>query len=324
MSIEPDNEPQRPLTCRVPDDFRGRRLDQALAELFPEYSRSVLQQWIRDRRVLVDGDSSKPRVKIGGGEQIELQPAPTASIDATPQAVDFKLIYEDEQLLIVDKPAGLVMHPAAGTPDGTVQNGLLHIDPSLAHLPRAGIVHRLDKDTTGLFVVARTLAAHTSLVAQLQAREVHREYRAIVHGVLVAGGSVDAPVGRHPRDRKRMAVVQGGKPAITHFRVLEKFRAHSYLKLQLETGRTHQIRVHMAHRQHSLVGDPVYSGRLRIPAGVSAEVADGLREFPRQALHATRLSLRHPTSGEVCEWQAPIPEDMQALLQLLREDMLSS
>lgn len=319
MTPEPDDYSDSVLDCRIPDSYRGRRLDQALAELFPEYSRSALQQWIREQRVQVDGEIPRPRNKLLGGERVLLRPAPIAEIEAKPQPIDFHIVYEDAQILVIDKPAGLVMHPAAGNADGTVQNGLLYFDKKLAELPRAGIVHRLDKDTTGLFVVARTLAAHTSLVAQLQAREVHREYRAIASGVLVAGGSVDEPIGRHPRDRKRMAVVAGGKPAITHFRVLEKFRAHSYLKLQLETGRTHQIRVHMAYRQHPLVGDPMYAGRLHIPAGTGSELAAGLRSFSRQALHAARLSLAHPTSGESMEWQSPIPADMRELLTLLRE-----
>ena len=314
------DEPADSFGCRIPDHYRGWRLDRALAALFPDYSRSRLQQWIRDRRVHVDGQTSNPRNKLYGGEQVVVSPEFSVSVDCEPQAIELNVVYEDEHLLVIDKPAGLVMHPAAGNRDGTVQNGLLHRDSALAQVPRAGIVHRLDKDTTGLFVVARTLPAHTALVAQLQAHSVHREYRAVVSGVLVAGGVVEAPIGRHPKDRKRMAVVAGGKPAVTHFRVLEKFRAHSYLKLQLETGRTHQIRVHMAHRRHPLIGDAVYAGRLRIPAAVNQQLAAGLRDFSRQALHAACLSLRHPHSKREMVWRAPLPDDFENLLALLRAD----
>ena len=268
----------------------------------------------------IDGETPKTRSKVQGGERVLLRPEAVTESEFEAQAIDFDIVYEDAHLLVINKPAGLVMHPAAGNRDGTVQNGLLYYDPNLAGVPRAGIVHRLDKDTTGLFVVARTLAAHTSLVAQIQARSVHREYRAVVNGVLVAGGTVDEALGRHPKDRKRMAVVDAGKPAVTHYRVLEKFRAHSYLKLQLETGRTHQIRVHMAHRHNALVGDPTYGGRLRIPSGAGPQLVNGLREFPRQALHATRLSLTHPATKQEIEWHAGVPDDMQQLLTLLRGD----
>lgn len=320
MTNKISDESEDSFGCQIPVDYRGWRLDQALAALFPDYSRSCLQQWIRDRRVHVDGQISKPRTKLYGGEQVVVSPDLSVSVDCEPQAIEFNVVYEDEHLLVIDKPAGLVMHPAPGNRDGTVQNGLLYRDSSLAQVPRAGIVHRLDKDTTGLFVVARTLPAHTSLVAQLQAHSVHREYRALVSGVLVAGGVIDAPIGRHPKDRKRMAVVVGGKPAVTHFRVLEKFRAHSYLRLQLETGRTHQIRVHMAHRRYPLIGDAVYAGRLRVPAAVNQQLATGLREFSRQALHATCLSVQHPNSNREMLWRAPLPDDFENLLALLRAD----
>ncbi len=306
--------------CQIPDEYSGWRLDRALAALLPDYSRSCIQQWIRDRRVRVDGQTSKPRGKLRGGECVLVSPEFSSDIDCEPQAIELDVIYEDEHLLVIDKPAGLVMHPAAGNRDGTVQNGLLYRYPEQVKVPRAGIVHRLDKDTTGLFVVARTTPAHTALVAQLQAHTVHREYRAVVIGVLVAGGMVDAPIGRHPVDRKRMAVVAGGKPSTTHFRLLEKFRAHSYLKLQLETGRTHQIRVHMAHRRHPLVGDSVYAGRLRIPAAVAPQLASCLRDFSRQALHAARLCLKHPHSNREMNWRAPLPDDFENLLALLRAD----
>ncbi|MEM7292057.1 MAG: 23S rRNA pseudouridine(1911/1915/1917) synthase RluD [Pseudomonadota bacterium] len=309
-----------PLTCDIPDDLQGWRVDAALAEQFPEYSRGVLQNWIRQGRVRVNGQGVKPSGKLVGGEHIELFPELVERVECEPQPVDLDVVYEDEDLLVINKPANLVMHPAAGNPDGTVQNGLLQHDRSLAHLPRAGIVHRLDKDTTGLFVVARNLRAHASLVAQLQARTVHREYRALISGVMVAGGSVDAPIGRHPRDRKRMAVVDSGRPAVTHYRILEKFTAHTSVSVELETGRTHQIRVHMAHLHYPLIGDPVYAGRLRIPAGVGESLAEQLRAFPRQALHAIRLQLQHPSKREPVQWEVPLPDDFRQLLNTLRDD----
>ena len=304
----------------IPDTLSGYRLDQALAALSKQYSRSSLQQWIRAGRVEVDGHFPKIHHKVLGGEWVVIRPEAIAKLESEPQDIDLNVLHRDDHLLVIDKPAGLVMHPAAGHRDGTVQNGLLYLDPELIHLPRAGIVHRLDKDTTGLFVVARTLLAYHSLVSQIQARSVHREYRAIANGLLLAGGHVDAPIARHPKDRTRMAVVEGGKYALTHYRVLERFAAHTYLKLQLETGRTHQIRVHMAYRKHPLVGDSLYAGRLRIPAKASPALAEGLRCFPRQALHAHRLCLQHPKSGEKMEWQSPLPEDLRGLLDTLRDN----
>jgi 23S rRNA pseudouridine1911/1915/1917 synthase len=230
-------------------------------------------------------------------------------------------VYEDEDILVLDKPAGLVVHPAAGHADGTLLNALLHHCPDLNVVPRAGIVHRLDKDTTGLMVVAKNLGAQTALVAQLQARSVHREYEAVATGVLVGGGTVDAPLGRHARDRKRQAVlVNGGKEAVTHYRVLRRFRAHTHIRCLLETGRTHQIRVHMMHIHHPLLGDPVYGGRFKKPAGASLELIEAIRGFPRQALHARRLELLHPRSGELLSWEAPVPEDMRELLAVLTAD----
>ncbi|MFC1683876.1 23S rRNA pseudouridine(1911/1915/1917) synthase RluD [Pseudomonadota bacterium] len=308
------------LNAEVGLEEAGLRLDQALAKLFPDYSRSRLQQWIKEGLVQVDGRECRPRDKVAEGAYIEVQARMDEQVECAPQAIDLEILYEDEHLLVINKPAGLVVHPAAGNPNGTLQNALLHHDASLIELPRAGIVHRLDKDTSGLLVVARTSLAHKSLVEQLQAREVKREYRALVSGVLVAGGTVDEPIGRHPTQRIRMAVVVGGKPAVTHYRVLERFRASSYLKVNLETGRTHQIRVHMAHIRHPLLGDPVYGGRLRLPAGASAELQEALRGFRRQALHARRLGLQHPVSGDWLEWSAPVPEDMAAMLEVLRSD----
>ena len=308
------------LRARVAAAQAGQRLDQALAFLFDGFSRSRLQQWIREGRVLVDGKVLRVRDRVCGGEQVELEAVLEPRDEAQPEDIPLRIVYRDEALLVVDKPAGLVVHPAAGNWEGTLQNALLHADPSLAVLPRSGIVHRLDKDTSGLLVVARTLGAHRHLVAALAAREVKREYRAIVVGVPTAGGTVAAPIGRHPTARTRMAVVQHGRPATTHYRVLERFRAHALLQVNLETGRTHQIRVHLAHVRHAIVGDPVYAGRLRLAPGATPQLVEALRGFSRQALHAHRLALAHPVTGEWLEWEAPIPADMQALLEALRSD----
>jgi 23S rRNA pseudouridine1911/1915/1917 synthase len=256
-----------------------------------------------------------------GGEWVALEARLEDQVECRPQAIDLDIVYEDACLILINKPAGLVVHPAAGNPDGTLQNALLHHDPELIQLPRAGIIHRLDKETTGLLVIARTPAAHKALVEQLQAREFDREYRAVATGVMTAGGSVDEPIGRHPTQRIKMAVHRAGKEAVTHYRVLERFRAHTYLKINLETGRTHQIRVHMAHLRYPLVGDPVYAGRLRQPAGASEQLREALRRFRRQALHALKLGLTHPESGEWMEWESPLPEDMQLLLEALRADL---
>jgi len=296
----------------------GRRLDQALAELLPDFSRSRLQGWIDAGRVLLDGGPCRCRDRVWGGEEVWLDPLQAPRDECRPQAIALRIVFEDEQLIVIDKPAGLVVHPAAGNPDGTLQNALLHHAPGLDRLPRSGIVHRLDKDTTGLLVVAKTLKAHRSLVEQLQARRVHREYRALVMGTLVAGGSVDAPVGRHPTQRTRMAVVGGGRPAVTHYQILERFPAHTLLAVRLETGRTHQIRVHLSHLHHPLVGDPMYAGRPRLPKGASAATAAALQGFRRQALHAIRLGLDHPGTGEPMSWEVPMAADLAALLVLLR------
>lgn len=309
------------LAARIPAAAAGQRLDQVLADLFPDYSRSRLQQWIRGGAVSVDGALRKGKDRVLGGEQIVIAAELEEDTGVQAQDIALDVIYEDRDLLVIDKPAGLVVHPAAGNPDGTLQNALLHYDPQLATVPRAGIVHRLDKDTSGLLVVARNLTAHQSLVAQLQARSVKREYLALVWGLLVAGGSVDAPIGRHNTDRKRMAVTSFGKPAVTHYRIEERFRAHTLLRVNLETGRTHQIRVHMASLRHPLLGDPVYGGRPRPPAGMSAVARAAVLGFKRQALHATRLSLCHPVSGDVLEWHSPLPDDMVELIRALEDDV---
>lgn len=298
----------------------GRRLDQVLAEAFPEFSRSRIQHWIDDGRVQVNGAQRRPRDKVRLGELIVLAPAAEAASGPIAQPIPLAIVHEDEDILVVDKPADLVIHPAAGNRDGTLQNALLHHDRSLARLPRAGIVHRLDKDTTGLLVVAKTLTAHRSLVAQLQARTMRREYLAVVNGALVAGGCVDAPIGRHPFQRTHMAVVQSGRPAVTHYRVVERFAGHTLLRIHLETGRTHQIRVHMAHIRHPLIGDPTYGGRPRVPKAASPRLREALRAFPRQALHAAALGLAHPRTGATLAFQAAIPSDLASLLSQLRAE----
>ena len=305
----------------VPEGLRGARLDQALSQLFPAHSRSRLQRWVAAGRVRVDGHVRRSKDRLRGGETIELSVVAEPAMPAVrPQAIELSVVHEDTDLLVVDKPAGLVVHPGAGNPDGTLQNALVHKVPELVTVPRAGIVHRLDKDTTGLMVVARSLTAHTALVAALQRRAIRREYLAIVTGHIVAGGKVDLPIGRHPTDRTRMAVREGGRPAVTHYRVLARFGHHSLLRLELESGRTHQIRVHMAHIGHPLLGDPVYGGRLRLPASISKDLAEALQGFRRQALHAVRLGLMHPVTGQALVFEAAPPADMAALLVLLERE----
>lgn len=304
----------------VPNDLAGERLDQALTKLFPQYSRARLQDWIRHAQIKVDNKVKRPRDKVYGGEAITLQVILEDKISWQAQAINLDILYEDADLLVVSKPVGLVVHPAAGNPDSTLVNALLHRNPELAKLPRAGIVHRLDKNTSGLLVVAKSLPAHTNLIKQLQAREIEREYIAIVKGVLISGGTVNAAIGRHPIQRKQMAVVLNGKPAVTHYRVLERFRHHSLLKINLETGRTHQIRVHMNHIHHPIVGDVIYGGRLQLPKNASEELIQTLRNFKHQALHAQRLALLHPTTHHQIEWFAPPPADIQNLIAVLRRD----
>ena len=304
----------------VPAAAAGRRLDAVLAELFPEYSRSRLSAWIKAGQVTVDGAPARPRDPVHGGETIVLDAVEEVQTHAVAEDIPLDVLYEDEHVFVLDKPAGLVVHPGAGNPAGTLVNALLHRDPALDKLPRAGIVHRLDKDTSGVMVVARTLQAHTALVAQLSAREVHRQYLAIVVGALVSGGTADAAIDRHPRDRLRMAVREDGKDAVTHYRLRERFRAHTALECRLETGRTHQIRVHMAHLKHPIIGDPLYGGSLRLPKGASEDLIAALRGFKRQALHAEVLAFAHPVTGEAIRCEAPVPADMQALMALLRED----
>ncbi len=309
------------LNSEIPLEKAGTRVDRVLAELFPDYSRSRLQQWLRSGQVKINQAVCKPKQRVAGGESVEIDAELAIETEVRPEPIEMDRVYEDDQLLVINKPAGLVVHPAVGNRDGTLQNALLHHDPALAAVPRAGIVHRLDKDTSGLLVVAKTLTAHSALVQQLQERTMHREYLAVVHSVLPAGGTIEAPIARHPKDRLRMAVVPGGKEAVTHYRVEKRFVAHSLLRVRLETGRTHQIRVHMAYRHTPIVGDPVYGGRLRLPAGISATLRETLRQFRRQALHATRLELSHPATAEPISWQMPVPADMQALIDALQADV---
>ncbi len=308
------------IDLTIPEQPGGQRLDQVLASLLTDYSRSRLKSWIESGSVLVDGARRRPRDKVFGGEAVRIDAQLEQEVETRAQPIPLRLAYQDSQLFVIDKPAGLVVHPGAGNPDQTLQNGLLSLDPGLAGIPRAGIVHRLDKDTSGLLLVARTLPAHTALVRMLGDRQIHREYQAICRGVLTAGGTISAPLDRHPVDRLRMAVRADGREAITHYRVIRRFRGHTHIRVVLETGRTHQIRVHMAHLGYPLVGDKVYGGRLALPKGADEDLKLALRRFPRQALHAARLSLSHPITAEPLEVSSSLPQDMQDLLVSLERD----
>lgn len=304
----------------VPVELSGQRLDQALARMFPEYSRSRLKSWLLQGFITVDERAMRPRDPVVGGESVLLQSQPEISVKSEPEALDLDIIFEDEDCLVVNKPVGLVVHPGAGNPRGTLMNGLLHHAPGLDQLPRAGIIHRLDKDTSGLLLVAKTLQAQTALTRELAEREIARHYLAVCAGVLTGGGSISEPIGRHPVDRLKMSVQRDGRPAVTHYRVIRRFAAHTYVSVQLETGRTHQIRVHFAHRRHALVGDQTYGGRLAIPAGASDRLRDTLRKFRHQALHAEKLAFTHPRSGQNIELQVTPPADFTELLSALTED----
>lgn len=311
------------LTAEVPEEFAGMRLDQVAAQLFPDYSRARLQIWIKSGELSVNGEQKKPREKLLSGEILELVAEVENEERWEAEDIALDVVHEDETLLVINKPAGLVVHPAAGHPSGTLLNALLAYDQNFASVPRAGIVHRLDKDTSGLMVVAKTLLAQNHLVNQLQERTVSREYEAVVFGTMTGGGTVEADIGRHPRQRKKMAVVEvGGKEAITHYRIIKHYANHTHIRCMLETGRTHQIRVHMAHIKHALIGDPLYAGRPRLPKAASDALITALRSFGRQALHARKLSLQHPVSGEQVSWEVALASDFADLLQLLdREDL---
>ncbi len=300
----------------IPPELAGERFDKALARMFPEYSRSRLQDWIVRGLATVDGRPQRPRDAVRGGETVVLQPEAAVAVESLPQAMELDVVFENDALLVVNKPAGLVVHPGAGNPRGTLMNGLLHRVPALSALPRAGIVHRLDKDTSGLLLVAKTLQSHTALVRQMSERAISRHYKAVCCGVLTGGGTINAPIGRHPVDRLKMSVRDDGKPAVTHYRVIERFAAHTYISVELESGRTHQIRVHLAARRHPLLGDPLYGGRLALPAAAGEHLKKVLQGFRRQALHAARLEFTH--EGMPIEVEAPLPADFSALLDALR------
>lgn len=317
MSQTPDQSVRQAV---VPDASTGFRLDVVAAELFPGFSRSRLSEWIKSGKLLLDGAQVRPRDTVFGGQQLSLEVELETQTMAEPEDIPLDVLYEDEHLLVVNKPVGLVVHPGAGNHSGTLVNALMFRYPEAAQLVRAGIVHRLDKDTSGVMVIARTVEAQTALVEQLSARDVHRQYVAVVAGSLVAGGTADFPIDRHPRDRLKMGVREDGKEAITHYRLRERFRAHTVLECRLETGRTHQIRVHMAHLKQPIIGDQLYGGSLKLPRQATDELVAALRGFKRQALHAEVLEFTHPVSGEPLRCTAPLPADMQALIAALRVD----
>ena len=308
----------------VTDSHAGLRVDVALQQLLPEFSRSKLQEWIKDEFVLVNQSYVSVKHKVYAGDEIKVIVQSNPENNAfLPEAIPLNIIFEDETLLVINKPAGMVVHPAIGNWSGTLLNALLHHMPDIAHIPRCGIVHRLDKETSGLLVVAKTLNAQTHLVQQLQARTVKREYRAIVWGQLWKNGKVDQPIGRHPYIRTRMAIHLSGRPAVTHYEILERFGVHTYLRCNLETGRTHQIRVHMQYLKAPIVGDPVYGLKSIMPIkSMSDELRQHVLSFNRQALHAIRLGLIHPLSGEAMEWSIDLPDDMKALLEIIRAEQL--
>jgi 23S rRNA pseudouridine1911/1915/1917 synthase len=289
--------------------------------MFPEYSRSRLKNWLLQGYITVDGVSMRPRDAVQGGECIRLEPRPEVAIASEPEPLALDIVYEDDDCLVINKPAGLVVHPGAGNPRGTLMNGLLHHVPALAEVPRAGIIHRLDKETSGLLLVGKTLEAHTRLVRALAERSIGRHYLAVCVGVLTGGGTIDAPIGRHPVDRTRMSVQQNGKPAVTHYRVERRYAAHTSVRVTLDTGRTHQIRVHFAHRRNPLVGDPTYGGRLALPAGATEGLKEALRRFRRQALHAARLEFQHPSRDQAVTLDAAPPDDLVALMDTLAADL---
>ncbi len=306
----------------VPRELAGRRLDQILGKLFSDYSRTRLQNWVRQGRVWVDGETCQIRQRLHGGEHLRVEPIQESEIHSQPEALDLDIVYEDADLLVVNKPAGLVVHPGAGNPNGTLLNALLYHCPQLSALPRAGIVHRLDKNTTGLLVVALTLECQTHLTRMISDRQIRREYEAVVHGFPPADGLIDLPIGRHPRQRTRMAVSDEtrGKPARTHFQAIRYFQAHSHIALRLETGRTHQIRVHLSHSGYPIVGDPEYSGRRQAVSKLNTASRHAVENFTHQALHAKRLSFSHPMTQCALEFCQPLPKDLRELLDTLAKD----
>jgi len=311
------NVPDEKLTIIVPEELAGKRLDQTLATLYPQHSRSRLQAWIREGNVKVDDKILRQKYQVKAGETIIVHPIHVIEEISSAEDIPLDIIYEDDEIIVLNKPAGLVVHPGAGNPKHTLLNALLYHNKQLEYVPRAGIVQRLDKDTSGIMVVAKTPIVHTYLVDQLQKRLVKREYQAIVFGVMTSGGSIDAPIGRHPTQRKRMSVVRNGKPAITHYRILKKYASFTHVQIHLETGRTHQIRVHLAHIHYPIVSDGVYAGRVRLPKNSSQYLRETIQSFPRQALHASQLGLIHPVSKHEMTWAAPIANDIQSLIDTL-------
>lgn len=307
-------------TILVTDEQAGQRIDQVLSQLLPDYSRSKIKQWVLDGQVQLNQAPTQNKKKLQAGDVIDIKVETSPTEGTVAQAIPLNIVHEDESLLIIHKPAGMVVHPGAGNPDGTLVNALCHHDPALGHLPRAGLIHRLDKDTSGLLIVAKTLGCHTHLVQAMQARLIERHYQCIVNGVMIAGGTIESKIERHPRQRTKMAVSDEGKDAVTHYTIHQKFRAHTHLDVKLDTGRTHQIRVHMQHLRHPILGDPTYGGRPHFPPACSAELKATLQAFKRQALHAYQIALQHPITGERCQWTVDLPADMQALRDALAQD----
>ncbi len=323
-TIEPtimNNEKKIELSGIIPDACNGLRLDQALAKIFPQYSRAQYQNWIKQNHVMCNGETqNKTRYKVQATQTIEVKATLVDDERWEAQAIPLDIIYEDEDILIVNKPAGLVVHPGAGNPDNTLVNALLHHASELTHVPRAGIIHRLDKDTSGLLVVARNLASHNSLSKAMKERQINREYEAVVNGVMTGGGTIEADIDRHPNKRTQMAVVNSGRPAVTHYRVLHRFRAHTHIRVKLETGRTHQIRVHMAHIRHPLIGDPTYGRNVNFSSKLADYAREEVQKFNRQALHAIQLGFEHPRSNEYMQWKTDLPQDINHLIETLQRD----
>ena len=307
------------LNIIIPERMTGNRIDSSLSEMLPDYSRSKITAWIKSGDALIKQKSFKPKDKVIGNEVIYLTINSKQSNNWIAEKIPLNIFYEDEDIIIVNKQFGLVTHPGAGNWNGTLANALLYYDPSLSTLDRVGIVHRLDKNTSGLMVIARNEKSQKYLVEQLQNHSVSREYSALVYGHMIAGGTIDEPIGRDPKDRVKQAVLTSGKDAVTHYRAIDRFKSHTHVKAILETGRTHQIRVHLSHIGHSLIGDPVYGGRVRFPKKASDELKQALLNFKRQALHSKKLTLNHPISGELMSWKAPLPDDMQELLEALKK-----
>jgi 23S rRNA pseudouridine1911/1915/1917 synthase len=307
------------LKIIIPTRMTGERLDASLAEMLPDFSRSKITAWIKSGDALMNGKNFKPKDKVSGNEIVDLTLNQKQSNDWAAEEIPLDIVYEDKDIIVINKQFGLVTHPGAGNWSGTLANALLYYDPALSSLDRAGIVHRLDKNTSGLMVIARNEKSQKYLVEQLQNHSVDREYSAIVYGHMIAGGTVDQPIGRDPKDRVKQAVSMSGKDATTHYRAIERFKSHTHVKAILETGRTHQIRVHLSHVGHSLIGDPMYGGRVRFPKKASVELKDALLNFKRQALHSKKLTLTHPISGELMSWKAPLPDDMLGLLEVLKK-----